>query len=500
MKYDIIVIGSGFGGSVTAARCAEKGMRVLVLERGPWWGPAHAGRSSIDHRPFPRGAARSRKFLRNVRLQVGRRGGEWLVNSDGLFEYHAFDTLDVITGSGVGGGSLIYTNMQVAPDDDFFDAFPPEISPGEMRPYYDLVREMQRPEPIRELPEKNVRFAEAVRAAGAGEVRYPDLAVVFARPGDPRGRVTNAAGVTQQSCNYCGECIVGCNETAKTTLDLTYIPWAISHGAELRPLCEAIAIGRESWGYGVRYRDHRTGREHHVEARRLVLSAGTLNTLRLLFAARDRHGTLPGLSPNLGRQFSPNGDLLSASLMTHALSDAGHGPSINAFFRREDENGKYRYLVGECGIPVSALPLPRGLRKRLARTAALVGMGRDRADGEVVFTGKRLRVRAGRATGPDVYAGIEADAERVLAHYAGRSVWHNLPSGRGNKRVGTVHPLGGAAIGRSTADGVVDHTGQVFGYPHLYVADGSLYPAAPGVPPSLTIAALAERQAALMSA
>jgi cholesterol oxidase len=496
---DVIVVGSGFGGAVTAARLAQRGLRVLILERGPWWGPAGSDRPASDRRELPRGPWGLRKLVRGVRWARGARSHDVLLNRDGLFELHAFERLDVVTGSGVGGGSLIYTNILEIPDDQFFTtAFPPELSGPELRPYVDRVRGLLRPVPLpAPLPEKNAVFAGATTAAGFGAPRYPDLAIRFGR--DPRVRTAaaNVAGVLQSTCTHCGSCILGCPERAKTTLDLTYVPVALRHGADLWPLCEVVAIGPADGGYRVRYVDHRRGTLHHVDAPRLVLAAGSMNTMRLLFQARDRHRTLPGVSRALGHRFSPNGDLLGLLVDSAAVRHGEAGPALNAFVRVE-QGGTLRFIVGEVGLPLAALPLGRRLRRRLGRTAGLIAMGRDASTGVVEYDGAGLRSGVGRGLDPGLFRDIECALDRVSVPYGARRVWLNAPNRRGADRLVTVHPLGGCAVGRTPDDGVVDHTCQVFGHPGLFVADGSLYPRSPGVPPSLTIAALAERLATLM--
>lgn len=485
MSPDVIVIGSGFGGSITAARLAQRGSRVLILERGPWWGPAGESRPAADRREFPRGVRGLRKSVRSIRWARGKGAREVVVNRDGLYEMHAFEHLDVVTGSGVGGGSLIYTNVLEQPDASFFDAFPDEITGDEMAPWFDRVRAVLRPSPLPTRPDKNRAFEQAAVAAGMGAPVYPELAIAW-----DRGR--NAAGVEQSGCTHCGCCVMGCTERAKTTLDLTYVPIALRHDAELRPLCEVVGIGREAGRYVVRYRDHRSGREQQVEAPRLVMAAGSLNTIRLLFQARDRHGTLPYLPPALGRHFSPNGDLLAIAGDTRTVSDVGRGAALNAFVRRDG------FIVGEVGLPLAAMPLPSAVRRRLGRTALLLAMGRDASTGELRWDGGALRTTAGRDLDPTLFAEMEDAIERVGRRYDPARLFMNVPSGRGAPRIGTVHPLGGASIGRTAEEGVVDHTGEVFGNPGLFIADGALYPRSPGIPPSLTIAALAERQAALM--
>src|SRR5262249_40225211 len=156
------------------------------------------------------------------------------------------------------------------PADDFFSVFPPELSAEELRPYVERVRAMLRPVPLpAPRPEKNRAFEHAVAAAGFDPPRYPDLAIRFGRdPHVPEPGV-NAAGGLQPPCTHCGCCIRGCPERAKTTLDLTYLPVAIRHGAELRPLCEVVAIGATDAGYLVRYRDHRSRTAHQVDAPRV---------------------------------------------------------------------------------------------------------------------------------------------------------------------------------------------------------------------------------------
>ena len=210
MAFDAIVVGSGFGGSVCAARLSERGMRVLILERGPWWGPLHRGRPKPDRRAFPRGIFGARKLLRNLRVARNGRRIERLLNEDGLLEIHRFDHLNSITGSGVGGGSHIYTGMLEAPRPEFFHAFPPEITGDEMHPYFERVRRMLRPTPVPQPPAKGRVFGEALRAAALPPVEYPDLTIVWPRNGGQAQTVTNAAGIEQPVSTGRGDVFVGC--------------------------------------------------------------------------------------------------------------------------------------------------------------------------------------------------------------------------------------------------------------------------------------------------
>lgn len=506
--WDAIVVGTGFGGSSTAARLAQAGMRVLMLERGPWWGPVgeQLAADPSTKRAWPRGLLGSRKFVRNVRSARGRRGRERMLARDGLLELHRFQHLTTLTSSGVGGGSLIYTNIQAQPGPEFFVGFPAELTHSELAGYYDRVRAMLRPAPLTHRPDKNRAFEQAVGSASGKLAVYPDLAIAWGSdPSKPQRRV-NAAGFTQTTCNHCGECVLGCPTTAKTTLDQTYVAAALQAGAQLRPLAEVVAVGelgrtREP-GYEVRYIDHGGHRpvQRSARAAKLVLACGTLNTLRLLFAARDRHRSLPRVSMALGHGFSPNADLgvlfMGARELLH---DSTRGPALNAFMDgRSDEVGAKRYMVGEASLPLSALPLPKLVQRMLGTTGMLLAMGADASTGTIGFDGEFLHTEVDRGIDSELFDAIESDAAKITAAYSPKMTWINAPAGRGSQDITSVHPLGGAAIGRHAGEGVVDHRGEVFGHPGLYVADGSLYPHAPGVPPSMTIAALAERQAALM--
>lgn len=492
--YDVIVVGSGFGGAVCAARLAERGMRVLVVERGPWWGPLNRHRPSRDRREYPRGPWGSRRLLRDLRWARTGRRREWLANADGLLEVHRFRHLLAITASGVGGGSHAWTAILEEPDEAFFDAYPPEITADEMRPHYQRVRDMFRPSPVPDTPEKNRVFAYAAARAGFASVETPDLAVAWGT--DPRRpeSVMNAAGVRQSTSTYQGDAFIGSQDGSKGSTDLTYIPIALRHGAHVRPLCEVTAIGPgRDGGYEIAYVDHRSGQHATDAAPRLVLAAGCLNTLRLLFAARD--GALPGLPATLGRRFSINGDWLSLVWRSAVLADSTRGTSFNAFVRVTDD-GAHRYLTGEVGVP-GALPVPRPLRRSLRRSTFIFSMGRDEPVAAVGFDGTGITTSVRRSANAELFDDIERTTERIAHAYEARRLIP--PRGRIREGLFTVHPMGGCAMASSPEAGVTDHTGEVFGHPGLYVADGSLYPRSPGIAPSMTIAALAERQAGLIT-
>jgi cholesterol oxidase len=502
-RFDVVVVGSGFGGSVVACRLARAGASVLVLERGQPWPPGS----------FPRTPRQWRGALWAPRQ--GRHG---------LFEYHHFKGLDSVTASGVGGGSLIYANVMLRKDPATFAADGLPLEPGELAAHYDAVEEMQRAEryPWADRTPKTRALLDAAALAGLRAER-PPLAVAFgSRPGEPFAD-DNLHGAPRETCRLCGACDVGCQYGAKHTVDFTYLSAAVRDGAAVRSCCEAHTLDRDGGGWRVRYRQHVAARDGHpehlldpiaepereVRADRVVVAAGTFGSTGLLLRNR---AALPGLSGRLGRGFSGNGDLLLFLRKADRYLDPATGPVITASVSVPDgESPSGRgFLVQDAGAPAFAewlwqgVELPgdlwRALRRRApsdafgtARESAammpLLGMGRDVPGGRMELRGDRL-VLTWRGTASHAYfEGLEATA-RQLGDALGARV---LRVGGPLARLVSVHPLGGCAMARSADDGVVDSHGRVFGCDGLYVADGSILPGPVGVNPSMTIAALAER-------
>ncbi|MDX1385727.1 MAG: GMC family oxidoreductase N-terminal domain-containing protein, partial [Thermoanaerobaculia bacterium] len=293
--YDTIVIGSGFGGSVMACRLAEKGDRVLVLERGRRWTPED----------YPRDL-----------------NGDWVYDPDephrqnGWIDLRILDDMMVAQGAGVGGGSLIYANISVVPPRQVFDAgWPPEVTFEELEQHYATVGEMLN---LQVLPDGQLtrRFELMRRAAtelGYGErFRKLPLAVNFdpewsydlEDPFDRRHAKMrpNAHGQEQGTCIHLGNCDIGCDVKAKNTLDLNYIPRAESLGAEVRPLHVVRRIEPDGAGYQVHF-DRIVDRRlvpGWERAGRVVLAAGSFGSTELLLRCRDQYRTLPRISGFLG--------------------------------------------------------------------------------------------------------------------------------------------------------------------------------------------------------
>jgi cholesterol oxidase len=410
---------------------------------------------------------------------------------------------------------------------------------AELTPYYEKVRRMLR---LTGIPagQETARFQLLERAAAklGWEKRFErvPLAISFDEhysyglpdPIDEQHskRFVNDQGVTQGTCVHLGNCDIGCDVHAKNTLDLNYVPQAERHGAEVRPLHLVRSVEPAGNGYRVHW-DHIVGKRLEpgsAEADRVVLAAGSLGSTEILLRCRDLHGTLPHLSDRLGRGWSGNANFLAPAIYPKSVRiDQGIGPTISAgldfmdgavdgqsFFVEDDgfPNVLLNALRAKGGIfgGLAANRLQRGLDEKnpLDQVMVWLGEGLDAADGRLYLGRKRLQpwqrtlrldwdVSASRA----VIDAIEQTHRQLTAVEGGKfrsPLWW-----RWFKALVTVHPLGGCAMGTSAEDGVVDHKGEVFGHPGLFVADGALLPKPTGRNPSMTIGALAERVAALMT-
>jgi len=507
-RYDVIVIGSGFGGAIAAARLAEKGARVLVLERGRRWTKDQYPRALTD--PWIYSHTRPQK-------------------RNGWFDLRFFRKMTVVQGAGVGGSSLCYSAVVIEPDPDLFDrSWPPEITRDELRPYYANVAAMLK---VRTIPsgQRTARGRLLRRAAEAlgQQARFSDVPLAIAfddgwtygledplHPRHSRAHV-NEHGQRQGTCIHLGNCDVGCDVEAKNSLDFNYIPFAERHGAEIRPLHVVRDIQPESGHYRVVFDRIEKGRliPGSESATRIVLAAGSLGTTELLLRCRDRHRSLPRVSRRLGQGWSANGNVLTPDRYRNTGEvRQGIGPSISTrlSFMDGSVNGQ-RFTIEDDGFPnlwslLRRRPIRRALDERnpAQQWAMWLGIGVDAADGEL-----RLRrpILAPWATRLDLHWRVDSSRPLVEAILGQQAALSAAAGGRLlvpwywrlAKGLMTVHPLGGCAMGRTEATGVVDHTGAVFGHPNLYVCDGSILPAAVGRNPSMTIGALAERIAALMA-
>ena len=517
-RFDAIVIGSGFGGAISACRLAQRGMKVLVLERGRRWTP----------REYPR-----------------RPGDAWLYNPDrperrnGWLDLRFFPSMTVAQAAGVGGGSLTYSNVAIEAEPQLFaEDWPAEITYPELKPYYDVVAQMMNLQTVPEgqLTQRFKLAQEAATATGHGaRFKSLPLAVSFSpewhyglpEPFDARHsrQFVNAQGQTQGTCIHLGNCDVGCDVRAKNTLDLNYIPAAEQAGAEVRPLHVVRTVEPRGGAYRVVFDriENQALRRGEATATHVFLAAGSLGSTELLLRCRDEFRTLPGISSRLGHGWSANANVISMA----TYPDGGRvqqtwGPTISAGIDFTDGGaGEHRFIVEDDGFPnvlLNALracvadgPRPEGVRTMLRHLETSVsadeasrnrmvwlGAGKDGADGQLAlrrrfFTPweRTLDLRWNPRRSEGVVNAILHLHRRLTEATGGKM----LPSASWSvlRNMLTLHPLGGCRMGSSAESGVVDHRGQVFGYRNLFVADGAIIPGSTGRNPSHTIAALAER-------
>ncbi|MCG6958226.1 MAG: GMC family oxidoreductase [Gemmatimonadetes bacterium] len=508
---DVVVVGSGFGGAVSALRLSEKGYRVVVLERGRRYSPED----------FPRTNWSLRKYLWAPRL--GLHGIQVL-----SLLRHAL----VLHGTGVGGGSLVYANILIEPDAPVLRL--PAWGPGDwatrLAPHFATARRMLGAVPCPGIGVTDELLQNAAcKVTGHDTLRVHDVGVFFGEPGvtvaDPyfQGR-----GPKRTGCTKCGACMIGCRVGAKNTLDRNYLWLAERLGAHIVPETEALEIRASNGGYAITTR--RTSglvRTRRIwRAKEVVVSCGVLGTVRLLARSRAGGG-LPRLSPQLGRGVRTNSESILAA-DTHARGAAWDDHVAITSGVRLDEHTHVemvRFNRGSDALFWLAVPLtdgggrvPRPLRLlgtllrhplqalralwpfgRAARSGIVLAMQTAEGQLDLVYRRRWWRL-GGHALGSRVPAGevpptsyipVAQEVTRRMARRARGDAWNTWPEVLLGAPT-TAHVLGGCRMGATPGEGVVDFEGRVFGYPGLRVVDGSVVPVNLGVNPSLTITALAE--------
>ncbi len=526
--FDAIVIGSGFGGSVMALRLAEKGDKVLVLERGRRWQPED----------YPRDPAAIADWIYDHERPQKKNG--WA-------DIRIYRHMGVAAGAAVGGGSLIYASVSVkAPDWVFKSGWPEEITWEGMQKHYETVGKMLDIQkiPDNQMTKRSKLMREAAEAPGWGD-RFDkvNVAVSFDKDYDPyklkdyrdpkhSKEFINAHGQKQGTCIHLGNCDIGCDVQAKNTLDLNYIPAAeATKNAEVRPLHMVRNIVPENGGYRVHFDRIVDGRliPGSETAKRVVLAAGSLGSTEILLRCRDQYKSLPNLSERLGVGWSMNGDFLTPAFYDKDRDvDPTMGPTITSVINFLDgkESGGERFWVQEGGLPPILTDyverklksgaggrvglLLEAMRRHLREDGPIdgvmpwFGQGIDRANGR--FTLRRkwwMPWKKGfhLSYDPDDAKGVidgMIDKHESLSEATG-GLPIVPPTWRPGRWLITPHPLGGCRIGADAGIGVVDHGCRVFGYDNLWVVDGAAIPTPIGKNPSRTIAAVAERAASLVT-
>ncbi|XVU23906.1 GMC oxidoreductase [Actinoplanes sp. CA-054009] len=499
--YDVVIVGSGFGGSVSALRLAEKGYRVGVLEAG----------RRFTARTLPSSSWDLRNFLWAPKL--GLRGIQRIT---------LLKDIVVLSAAGVGGGSLVYANTLYRPPATFFAD--PRWSgitdwAAELAPYYDQASRMLGVTEQPTMTPSDVVIRDVAEEMGVGHTfRRTPVGVFFGEAGksvpDP---FFGGVGPSRTGCTQCGNCMIGCKVGAKNRLDVNYLYLAEQAGVTVHPLTTVTAL--------------RPGPTWTIEttrgtftARDVILSAGALGTQSLLHAMRDR-GILPGISPQLGALTRTNSEALLGAQAgkvpdepfssgvaitssfhpdeTTHIEPVRYGPGSNAMGLLStllvDGGGRVprplRFLAEALRHPYL---LMRSLSVRRWSERTIIALVMQTADNSLTVRRTkrgRLTTAPGHGAPNPTWIPVGHEAVRRIATriggFPGGTVGDifNIPM--------TAHILGGATIGADPSSGVVDAYHRVYGYPGLHVIDGSAVPANLGVNPSLTITAMAERAIAL---
>jgi cholesterol oxidase len=518
--FDYVIIGSGFGASVSAMRLTEKGYSVLIIEKGKRYRDQDFAKTNL-------------MFWKYLWVPALR--------SFGILQISLLKGMMVLHGAGVGGGSLGYANVLEIPNEETFatPAWQEPLPWGSLlKPHYATARRM-----LGAVQNPNLWSADETLKAIAGEkgeqatFRPTEVGVYFGKENETAPDPFFAgAGPQRTGCRLCGGCMVGCRYNAKNTLPKNYLYFAEKQGTqvlaerevkEIKPISDLSPDGAR---YQVTFRRSTAlfgGRSQTVRARNVIVAAGVLGTLRLLLRCRDQVHTLPLLSARLGERVRTNSEALLGSVARDGKVNFSKGIAITSIFNADPVTRiePVRYPEGSDLMRMLAAPLisnghaiPVRMLKSIGwilghpldflRSQVLPGWAR-RVTILLVMQNvdNRLNVRLGRGLLTFFRTGLVAESEpghEIDARVdAGHDVTRNFAEKTNGVPMGslgenlldyptTAHILGGCPMGKEASEGVIDESFQVHNYPGLYIIDGSVMPANPGVNPSLTITALAE--------
>jgi cholesterol oxidase len=522
-RYDTVVIGSGYGGGVAASRIARSGQSVCVLERGREFVPGDFPARFPD--------MKNELYIHGKKHALG--------SETALFDFCHGRHMHVLTGTGLGGGSLINAAVALRPDDRVFkkQQWPHEILSGnELEEGFRRANHMLRPV-ADEKADTYIKYKALAKGAEATGGKMIETPVVISFK-----EQTNPAGVKQDACTLCGDCCSGCNVGAKNTVDLTYLADAHRFGAQIFTKTKVTHIEKQNGLWLIFYHSFDAkGRPlqdiQTILATNVVLAAGTLGSTTILL--RSQQQGLP-LSDRLGENFTANGDIIAfgydADIPVNAIG-VGHpakveiepvGASVSGHVDYRDEDVLENQLMVEEGVmpsslgplmPVMFIPggrlagalkaLIRGVYNGpLSRTQTFFAVSHDSADGKIHLQNKKITIDWPHVNDEPVYKHVDKMLTNISKSIGGRFIKNPLAESMMGNTHATAHPLGGCAMGSDANSGVVDHQCRVFDgskenpkevHEGLYVCDGSIIPSSLGANPLLTITALAERAMILMA-
>jgi cholesterol oxidase len=537
-EYDVVVVGSGYGGAINASRLARAGLKVCLLERGDERQPGD----------FPEGPLEA---MGEVQMDFANRR---MGTPNALYDFHVNQDISVLVGCGLGGTSLINANVAILPDERVWldpkwpDAIRADretrIAAGVARAQ-EMLRPMSFPSHVAQ-PHKLQAMTRSAKHMNA-PVFQPPITVSFEDG-------INHVGIEQHACNNCGNCVGGCNIGAKNTLLMNYLPDAHNHGAEIFTGCSVRRVERKGKRWLVRF--NATGSEMRkfgassmfVGAGTVILAAGSLGSTEILLRSRDAGLSV---SEKLGHAFTGNGDVLgfayNADQPIHGIGVGSHrqggpGPCITSLIDlRGTEKLEDGMIIEEGVIPSTLAPMlasslfmaARMLGKHgdvttqefaeeklremkalipgistgaVANTQTFLVMAHDDSCGKIALVDDRVRIHWPDCGRQSIFERINTELQRASTALGATYIQNPTWSDRLGKNLVTVHPLGGCAMSETAEHGVVDDRGRVFAgrsgsevHEGLYVSDGAVMPRSLGVNPFLTISALAERTAALIA-
>ena len=524
--YDYIIIGSGFGGSVSAMRLTEKGYSVLVIERG----------KRFNDEDFPKSNWNLPKFLWLPKLRL-----------HGFFEMTFMNGLLALHGSGVGGGSLTYANVLMEPSDELFSSSWQEFADWKtlLAPHNATARKMLGVARNPKLWAADEHLREIAGELGYAESFHAtDVGVFFGEEGETvSDPYFDGEGPDRAGCIHCGGCMVGCRENAKNMLTKNYLYFAEKNGAEVMAERKVVDIqpATDVNSTGSRYRivyqpsiSLIKGKQAEVHARNVIVSAGALGTMELLFRSRDESRSLPKISKKLGDQVRTNSENIMGVTMRGKDINYSEGIAITSIFQADEVTRiePVKYAEGASFIRSMTAPFVEGdhpiwlrflkMAGKILRhpidfiyekfvvnwarftTILLIMQTEDNLThvrrGRNIFTlflkGLVLKPDANYPIPKQILVGNEV--VKKLAERANGIPLAAFTDGLFNFPT-TAHFMGGVPIGRDDSEGVIGLDFGVHNYPGLYVIDGSIMPGNPGVNPSLSITALAEYGMSLVS-
>ena len=518
MNFDFIIIGSGFGGSVSALRLAEKGYKVAVIEQGRF----------ITLADMEDASKSTKRLFWYPSLKL-----------NGFFSQTVFKHLGIVGGVGVGGGSLVYAAVLLAPKGKFYKD-PSWCNFGidwekDLSPHYEIASKMLGKTPNPSLDKMDDFLKQTAEKMGAGDTFGPTpMGIYFGTPEilkeDP---FFNGKGPSRTGCHLCGECLTGCMHGAKNSLDKNYLYLAQKLGAVVFPERKVVnIIPKADGGYEIVmvHPLKKLKKYTPLTGGKIILSAGVLGTLELLFRCRDITKTLPNISQVMGKVVRTNSEAVVGVLSQDPKLDLSNGTTISSEFY-PDENTHitqnrfpkgYTFMKWYFGPLVdhntssirALITIGKSLGKLLnnwfaknwhKRTTILTVM--QDLDNQIsltygrsslfLFLKRRLKTRKIPGRGAPSNLPVANKAAKELAR-----VKNGIPLNVMMESIGklsfTAHILGGCNMGSSLENGVIDTSHEIFGHKGLYVIDGASISANVGVNPSLTIAAMAERAISLI--